>query len=153
MVTTKDVRIMHPDVYDTLEFGALAFGGIGAGNDFPYLLGVGNDYNCPLCVWGFAAVAEEEVLSELDDFSNQSNPIVRELSRLSIYRSTNDAAVTRVNERRHQNTTTRVAFKSWAEELGVVRGTSEEFLFEVTGVFVNEPTGPSVATGQFDATN
>ena len=139
METTKEVRVMHPDVYDTLEFGALAFGGIGAAQDFEHTFDFRSNINCPVCVWGYTATAEENADS-FGDFMDRHgsdgelrNPIARELQRLVIWRSTNDTAVSNINAKRskagapYYDPWARVTFKKWAKEIGVVRGNPEDF--------------------------
>jgi hypothetical protein len=133
MATTKQKRVMHPDVYDTLEFGALAFDGIGAAKDFATDdFGIQYDFNCPVCVWGLAAVAEEtdeNIPLSIHHYGDTlNNPVGQELLRLGIFRSTNDMAVVAVNTRKHSpDLTGRVPFKPWAKELGIVRGNAEDF--------------------------
>lgn len=98
----SEQRVLPADVYDTLEFSALAFGGIGAG------LWSDNDGQ-PVCIQGHALV-------DGSVFSCVSR------ARLSIV--TNDTAVAQINKRRGREPEARVTWKEYTRELNIVRGDS-----------------------------
>lgn len=120
-MTTQTQRVLPADVYDTLEFSSLAFGGIGGG----YLTEEQRrgEYDSspasatPFCVIGHAGVATQA--------SYWFNPITEALNKafLSIPAVENNLAVKKINERRHaKDDRARVTFRQWCKELGVVRG-------------------------------
>jgi hypothetical protein len=105
----SNLRVLDADVYDTLEFVAEAFGGIGA---FAW-----NEGDCPLCVVGcatFAGIMPHE--AELAD----EYGVVEE--------SDNDDVVRRINVRlgNLQAVGDRVPFELWRQELCIVRGPHPE---------------------------
>lgn len=117
--------MLPADVYDTLEFASLAFGGIKGGvfcelditaigsNDY---IGIYN-LNCPNCAHGLLMSAE-----------NIGHPYSGEASRalrdIGIAGGRSDAAVEEINQRKGFGYTTsrRVTFREWCAELEVVRG-------------------------------
>jgi hypothetical protein len=103
----KTQRVLPADVYDTLEFSALVYGGIGAGWTV-------DSAGIPLCVIGHADQAVE------DDWMD--GPVVCALWCVGMSGSVNDGAVGRINERKGAPENTRVTFAEWCEELGIVRG-------------------------------
>lgn len=118
MMNLKKERVLPADVYDALEFGALAVDGIGAKRFFdpqklyPFL----EDHNAPVCALGLAAFVDG-----CDPFT--SGPVAMALHGARIYPSTSDHAVHNVNLRRGSaDTTARVPFPDWASELGITRG-------------------------------
>ena len=116
--TAKIVRPLDPDTYDTLELGALAFGGIGRGA-FVYITrdsGTTEETLTPCCALGIVAVVEGEG-------GYFSSPGSQALYAIGVDIFENDAAVARINERRRRAPCARVSFAEWCEELGVVRDT------------------------------
>jgi hypothetical protein len=103
---------MDPDVYDTLELVAEAYGGIGGGSY--------HDGDGPCCSLGIAAFASADHL--------MSGPVSEELMRLCIFETENDAAVRRVTGVSGHiygldlTRAGRIPFSDWCAALGVVRG-------------------------------
>lgn len=100
-------------LYETLHFASLAFGGIGAGQDFYYDYDGG--YGCPLCIHGLARL--------LDDTARRvwrSGVVSDALELYGIWRSDNDAAVKRINDRKFAACDARVTWEEWCAELNVV---------------------------------
>lgn len=111
MNAIKAVRVLPPDVYDTLEFSALAFGGIG-GERTTVTSTLGIDGSDPVCAYGHIRNAD------CDSGSSVA------LWRADIDMSASDCAVMRINRRKGRFRLDRVSFQEWCEELGVVRGES-----------------------------
>lgn len=139
MATTK--KVMHPDVYDTIELMALMDDGIGAGKDFNEgFHGVYEpEYDkpvtnlCPVCVWG-AAIQADGGLGTAESGYDANGPVAAELRRLGIYRSNNDGAVRETNYRKNPEgeggldwANARISFDDWRTELHVERGDAEDF--------------------------
>lgn len=108
-------RVLPADVFDTLQFSALAFGGIGAGvvyrrEDVALPLAL----KAPYCIIGHAIVAADQ--------DTNDNPIVNALESIGIGVLENDNAVRRINERRSKDPESRVPFTPWRKELNIVRG-------------------------------
>lgn len=123
------LRILPAAVYDTLEFMALVFGGIGELQDFEDMdaddMGSGDDnFNCPLCVHGMAvaAVTPGAVIARHDP----KNPITKALANVGIGRVTNDDAVHAIIVHYGwENADTPFPRVSWADyctHLNIVRG-------------------------------
>lgn len=104
---TSMKRVLPPDVYDALEFSALAFGGIGAGS--------WGEPDYPVCSIGHLVAAE------VPGVNLMSRPPVVPVSE-----DENDDAVRRINRRKKKSGTSRVTFSEWCRELGIVRGASTE---------------------------
>jgi hypothetical protein len=119
-VPSRPMRELPADVYDTLEFIALMYGGIGRGSYWSYSwLGADNEPR-PLCVYGLAIEATEQ-----DGLSGNPfrNPVAKALAAVGISVLMNDTAVKDILERREISTgAARVPFEDWCAELGVVRG-------------------------------
>lgn len=117
MAKQEKAKIVMPaDLYDTIEFAALAFGGIGAGRDFE----PDEELRCPVCVHGLARVAGAETTADGGYLPNELNI---QLEDLGIGRVQNDIAVEAINRRRGgRPTDARVTFRAWAKELNIVRG-------------------------------
>ena len=93
-------RVLPADVYDTLEFSALVYGGIG--RDLYW------DYNdTPCCIHGHAMMAAGSA-----SWINSLNPIVIALRDAGIHEKLNDRAVG----------DDRISFRTWCRRLNVVRG-------------------------------
>jgi hypothetical protein len=103
-------RILPADVYDTLEFSALAFGGVGGVIYFDYDA-LDRSARSPRCIHGHASAATNPE----SDYFCTDNPISSALVRVGIFSQENDAAVGLAN---------RISFKTWCRRLGVVRGES-----------------------------
>jgi hypothetical protein len=103
----KPVRVLPADVYDTLEFTALAFGGIGRG--IWYIYDMSDRIVAPVCYIGHVEFAED-----------RSNEMTYRKHGIGI--TDNDRAVLHINERLGRSPNTRVTFKAWCKELNVVRG-------------------------------
>lgn len=106
------MRVLPADVYDTLEFSALVFGGIGAGAVYDYEVA---DQNIPYCVLGHAIAATDD---------RRAEQIMGPLRRAEIDVLQNDAAVEAVNARKGARSPSwaRISFSEWRAQLGVVRG-------------------------------
>ena len=121
-------RVLPADVYDTLEFEALAFGGIGAGwfadlggvnvedhqGSLPWL---DEEGAAPYCVYGMASGSGE-----------MHNALVE----AEIFVTDNDSAVARINARLGRRSQARVPFDLWCEELNVVRASCSGIVVEDT---------------------
>lgn len=110
--TAKPRVVLAPDIYDTLELSALAFGGIGAGR---FLKGEpAPEYEAqgaaPVCAIGHAIAAG--VCARPWEFR----------SRTGFGALENDTAVYRINTRKGKTGEARVTFEEWCAELNVVRG-------------------------------
>lgn len=118
------LRVLPPNVYDTIELMALAFRGIGAGSDF-------RDH-CPNCVHGLAREAGATWDYETDGgwvvgacpayAFPDNNEINQALMAAGIERYVNDDAVEKINQRLRRAWNARVTFRRWCRQLGVVRG-------------------------------
>lgn len=110
------MRVLPADVYDTLEFSALAFEGIGSWNVYARpapSLPADPNYTC--CIIGHAIVAADD--------DSQDNPIVRTLDTAQIDVIKNDKAVNEINQRKGvSDLDARITFQEWCKELNVVRG-------------------------------
>lgn len=106
-MTTKPVRVLPADVYDTLEFSALVYGGIGGG-------WTTDRDGTPFCAIGHA---DHVVPSVCED-----GPVVVALFGADVDGRMNDWAVAAINARRGRPLLGRVTFEEWAKELGIVRG-------------------------------
>lgn len=116
-------RVLPPDVYDSIELTALAFGGIGA----DWLFDVGNEPSAspdaiPICVHGCAIFATDDARMGAFGTKWLSNDISQALFAAAIDANENDRAVRDINFRLNRPETRPVTFKRWARELGVVRG-------------------------------
>lgn len=116
-------RVLPADVYDTLEFAALAFGGIGGGR---YTDTVEYDAErdawlyAPVCAIGFGRVINGDYDYQPLDGDESLEMALR---AVGISEGTNDAAVMDINVRLGvADPEARVPFKKWAKELNVVRG-------------------------------
>ena len=129
MQGTKQVRVLAPEVFDTLELTALAFGGIGRGEWFARKTDTepGDDQNCPVCAHGIALFAEDVKVPQGSTYSDRQtqSAISRALSDAGIGIFTNDDAVSRINDRLGRDGNARVTFEQWATQLNVVRGDVE----------------------------
>jgi hypothetical protein len=105
--SVKPHRVLHADVYDTMEFSALVYGGIGG----CYWKSLDGE---PWCSHGHAVHATACDTTEVRD----------ELLRVGVGTSANDNAVTAINGRRGTGQNDRVSFQEWCEELGILRGES-----------------------------
>lgn len=106
---TATTKVLPADVFDTLEFSALVYGGIGGGSTREI------DGVTPLCAYGhgYAATGPDD------------STIFHALANAGLSASHNDTAVQRVNARRgEQYSYARISFENWCKELGVVRGES-----------------------------
>jgi hypothetical protein len=113
----KAVRTLPPDVYDALELSALAFGGIGAGQNAENVSQQGYEPTAiPICIIGHAY----GLLGKPEDCWNA--PALHALRLAGITISVNDPAVVTALQRLNRPVTGRVTFKQWCKELGVVRG-------------------------------
>jgi hypothetical protein len=103
--------VLPADVYDTLEFSALVFGGIGADRCWDYSAsGPDADDIVPVCIRGHAVCADdaEDIGSALD--------------RIGIYFKENDEIVRSVNRRLSREPNDRVPFDEYVREGNIVRG-------------------------------
>ena len=115
MNATKVVRVLPPDVYDTLELSAYVYGGIGKGRAFASNV-VTDDGSPPVCAIGHLRAAEPERHAQID--------LECSLFGSGINAHDNDDAVEEINRRKGSKVYARVSFQEWCEELGVVRGES-----------------------------
>jgi hypothetical protein len=123
MTSSTPVRALDADTYDTLELGALAFGGIGAGSDFLW----GKTDACALtcnCAHGIVAQFYQKRLFGMAAFGDGNDA----LGRAGVGRNVNDSAVGRVNKRkgRGSRSSRRITFRAWCKALNVVRGPHPE---------------------------
>lgn len=105
-------RELPADVYDTLELGALEYGGIGGA--FLTRLDASGEY-VPYCIYGFAR--------ELDSENEIRNALI--FAGIGVLE--NDIGVTNVNRTRDDNASgvydyDRISFDDWTKELNVIRG-------------------------------
>ena len=103
---TITLRVLPADVYDTLEFSALVFGGIGR----LAWRACGPHGTVPLCALGHATVADP------------TDTMRRALHAADIFAAENDAAVLSINLRKNSPRSARVSFGEWCKELNVIRG-------------------------------
>lgn len=118
-MNTTQQRVIPADVYDTIEFVALAYGGIGRGvfarsADGAHVSGHDPQAHYPVCAYGIAQYAGVD-----DPYPS----CLSEYLWLGIGTDENDRAVAAINRRKGRFTNARVTFREWAKELGVVRGT------------------------------
>lgn len=110
-MTTKEKRILPADVYDALEFSALAFGGVGGQAWFTDGSVTGNTPDaCPICIAGHAYAIEPAAILD-----NAIRRLVPSLGQ-------NDAAVQRINRRKGAKSNARVSWKEYTREIPIVRG-------------------------------
>lgn len=109
MMTTQ--RVLNKDVYDTLEFSALAFGGIGGGSMFD--CDETGAVEVPFCAVGHLRFFSGDTDVEYVTTKGGAGAI-------SVWE--NDAAVREINRRRRAFPGARVTFKQWCKELNVIRG-------------------------------
>ena len=103
-------RVLPADVYDTLEFSALAFGGIGRGK-------MNNRFDIPYCAIGHAqAACGFSFDGGYEDSGADPSPITRELEAIGIDWRVNDYVL------RDISVSTRISFPEWCKALNVVRG-------------------------------
>lgn len=95
------------DVYETLHFSALAFGGVGAGLYFNRCHGPLDPAGIPLCLAGHAATAD------------LPSPWCRWWPNRRPIEPVSDAAVRRINERRGRLGGARVPFQALMRELRI----------------------------------
>lgn len=113
-------RILPADVFDALELGAEAFGGIGGGSYYePNKTDYGVDFNRPMCAIGMARFVEGQ-----DGWNHSVEPgLETTLRAAGINGFESDVAVATVNRRlRAASDVARVPFSDWCAELGIVRG-------------------------------
>lgn len=104
--------VLPADVFDTLEFSALAFGGIG-----PYaVMRAGR----PCCAYGHAAFACGEIV--VSSGEAKTTEMGAALWRCGVGVVANDTAVVDINERAGRDLKRRVSFAAWCDEMGVERG-------------------------------
>lgn len=109
MTTRREIRLPE-DLYETLHFASLAFGGIGAYSDFE-----GRAlHSGPVCIHGMARVCQH-----MGDtiFRGASHDLV---NVYQLTRSRNDDAVAAINRRKDLDLRTRVTWEEWCTELNVV---------------------------------
>jgi hypothetical protein len=106
----SEPKVLPADDYDTLEFSALAFGGVGRGVCFSdgSILGA-SPTALPVCLVGHAYAVDPSPDYELR-------------CRLGIDVYANDEAVKRINRRKGRGINTRVSWKEYTRELNIVRG-------------------------------
>jgi hypothetical protein len=106
-------RVLPADVYDALELSALAYGGIGQ----PEI----HRGEAPCCLYGHLAE-----VSGTDSIWELRPEIDEALTRPELYGyvdgDTSDIAVRKINRSLGKPVESRVSFKQWCKELGVVRG-------------------------------
>lgn len=119
MSTEKKLIPIPADIWDTLEFSALAFGGIGGGLYF-------EDFalDCPRCIHGHTVAAIEADLNVYVD--ETTNPLARALlDAIGEDRNIigeNDTAVRAINARKGEPGYARVSWEEYTTEMGWVRG-------------------------------
>jgi hypothetical protein len=112
-------RILPADVYDALEFAALAFGGIGA-TEFAFdahgghVCGDSSMAVAPNCAFGYADWLDCGQCNRDDNASLRAAGISAHL---------NDKVVEYYNAKRRRRPESRIPFADWCAELGVERGT------------------------------
>jgi len=112
------VRKLDADTYWTLYLGALAFGGIGAG-DYDVESPEGGEE--PYCAHGCVQrgkLVESAWLSPFVETRNTDGN--RKLFAAGITETENDDAVERINQRIGKSRIARVPFAAWCKELNVV---------------------------------
>lgn len=104
-------RVLPADVFDTLEFMAIGFGGIGADSLFE------DDHDTPKCVFGMAATAVGD--------QDEDKEMFIALSAAGITVDINDTIVHRINRKKGfglGNRSHRVTWNQYCTALNIVRG-------------------------------
>lgn len=115
------MRVLPADIYDTLEFSALAFGGIGAGPIFTY---GPRAEPCPVCAHGHLQLADGSDAQTAMNRWLDDEGVSATLIKADIWGRDSDLAVEGINLRRdRRNIQARVTFEEWCAALDVVRGT------------------------------
>jgi hypothetical protein len=112
----SEQRVLPADVYDTLEFSALVFHGIGQPNVFTDARNFGTG-GCgePVCILGHAAFAT-------DTNSGFHNRIGYALHAAGVAGRISDETVRRINARKKVSQYARVSWEEFTRELNIVRG-------------------------------
>lgn len=119
-------RVLPADVYDTLHFSALAFGGIGGADLFEEVAHSGELLHAddarnatPMCILGHAYHAQGMTQDVDGNYKPIGNtPIGLALALAGIGWGENDKAV----RARRAEGSARITFEQWCYELGVCRG-------------------------------
>lgn len=114
----KIPKIIPADVYDTIEFVAEAYGGIGGGwfTEEEYLF-VGDNDATPLCLRGCTDFIDGGAPSYVGSLTCELQAVVGRS-----FVTFNDQAVRAINKRRGAAAYSRVPFSDYVAELGWVRG-------------------------------
>lgn len=99
--------VLNADIYDTLEFVAQVYGGIGREL-------YSNDKNEPVCIYGCAHFVDNSLFG----------PMRNELALVGVRTSDNDDAVLSINRSRRRRKDKRVPFADLCDALHIVRGDS-----------------------------
>lgn len=104
------------DIFDALEFSALAFGGIGAGLYNEYVFDADGERVpvAPYCIVGHTAAICGSTLTVSPTVYDRLQPSERD----------NDAAVRRINKRLGRKLNTRVRWEEYVQEVGWERAES-----------------------------
>lgn len=111
-MSTGIARVLPADVFDAMEFSALAFGGIG-----PFSV---MTLRRPCCAYGHAAFVCDVIPVASCDAKTTDAGVA--LASAGITVVINDRAVLAINERAGRPMKRRVSFADWCAELGVERG-------------------------------
>lgn len=112
---THAARVLPADVYDTLEFSALVYGGVGAWKRR-------DEKDAPYCLFGHAAFVQVR-----DPGTWYGAPLATTLERCGLFVGSNDSAVVAINRRkgrRPKDRGTRVTWREYIRETNIVRGDS-----------------------------
>lgn len=112
-MNTKTVKVIPADVYDALEFSALAFGGIGGGC-------LNDSGGAPCCLMGHMdACSPMESAEGYDGWQEMEAAVVDPVWSLG---TKNDHTVSAINARKMYPQYTKVTFEEYVAERGWVRG-------------------------------
>lgn len=111
---------LDADVYDALEFSALAFDGIGSGTWFEFTnpLSLFPQTITPCCGEGHAIAVCEPWVNN----SAGGGEALKALQDIGVTFTKSDDACNAINKRLGTSWDTRVTFEQWAKQLGIVRG-------------------------------
>lgn len=110
MIQNQPERVLPADVFDTLDLTSFIYKGIGAGDDWEFLI----DHAIPCCIHGQAVEA---------DAGNHMSEASAALYLAGITRDRNDQTVRAINRRKRRSINSRVDFLTeYVPELNITRG-------------------------------